>query len=236
MKRCSGRARTRCPRPRRRRGARRDLLLLHERAVGAEHLDPVVRRSHTYTRPSFDGSAQCTGFRNCWMSGASGIVGAEVRVVGLVAVGAPVALELARVHVDDGDALVARSRRRRTPRWRRVERDLGDAAEVLGAVAVGTACPGSRSARKRPSRVNLRMCESRPVAADPDVVHVVEREAVVRRGPVVALAGAAPGVHEVALGVELEDVRRGNAALAGRRVGGRADLGALVELSRRWMT
>ena len=29
-------------------------------------------RSHTYTKPSSEGSAQCTGVRNCWMSGASG--------------------------------------------------------------------------------------------------------------------------------------------------------------------
>ena len=30
-------------------------------------------RSQTYTSPSFVGSAQCTGVRNCGMSGASGL-------------------------------------------------------------------------------------------------------------------------------------------------------------------
>ena len=54
-----------------------------------------------------------------------GIVAAQVRVVGLVAVGAPVALERAGVHVEDGHALVAVAvgdvglvgRRRRRRSW-----------------------------------------------------------------------------------------------------------------------
>ena len=64
-------------------------------------------RSQTYTIPSFVGSAQWTGVRNCLRERRVRIVVAERRVVRLLAVGAPVALELAGVHVDDGDAVVA---------------------------------------------------------------------------------------------------------------------------------
>src|ERR1035437_7146347 len=34
-----------------------------------------LARSQTYTRPSVVGSAQCTGFRNCCATGASGLYG-----------------------------------------------------------------------------------------------------------------------------------------------------------------
>src|SRR5215217_9765896 len=34
-----------------------------------------LTRSHTYTKPSLDGSAQCTGLRNCFAGGADGSYG-----------------------------------------------------------------------------------------------------------------------------------------------------------------
>src|SRR6185295_19453486 len=52
------------------------------------------------------------------------------------------------------------------------------------------------------------------VAADPNVALVVDGDAVVRLGPLEALAGAAPMADEVACGVELEHGRRRDAALA----------------------
>ena len=125
-----------------------------------------------------------------------GIVAAEVGVVRLVAVGAPVALELAGVGVDDGDALVAVA--------------VGD---------VGLVRPSRRRRSSRPCRsARCRCCRSctpvladlhqelavlrelqhhavaAAVAADPDVALVVDGDAVVRRRPLIAVAVAAAPV------------------------------------------
>ena len=63
------------------------------------------------------------------------------------------------------------------------------------------------------------------VAADPDVALVVDRDAVVRIGPLVPFARAAPVPHHVALRVELEHRRRRHAAVDRHlRVGRRLDL------------
>ena len=67
------------------------------------------------------------------------------------------------------------------------------------------------------------------VAADPDVVHVVDEEAVLPVGPLVAVTGTAPGLDDVAFLVELDHRRRGDAALRGRRVG----RGAALALGQR---
>ena len=63
------------------------------------------------------------------------IVAAEIRVVGLVAVGAPVALELPGVGVDDDDAFVAVAVGDVGLVGLGIDEDLGDAAEVLDVVA-----------------------------------------------------------------------------------------------------
>src|SRR5690606_17463532 len=73
----------------------------------------------------------------------------------------------------------------------------------------------------------------RSVATDPDVIHVVDGDAVVGRGPnVIAIVHSGlttPRIDEVTLGIELEDGRCGRTALTGRRVGRCAGLGALVQ-------
>ncbi len=70
---------------------------------------------------------------------------------------------------------------------------------------------------------------ARAVAADPHVVLVVDRDAVVRLGPVVSRLGTAPRLHEIAGRIELQHRRRRHAALAERRLLRRADLVARVE-------
>ena len=68
------------------------------------------------------------------------------------------------------------------------------------------------------------------VAADPDVALVVDMDAVVGFRPLVALARPAPGAHQVAVRIELQDRRRRAAALGDRRI----ELGApLVVVQRR---
>src|SRR5262249_44611964 len=68
---------------------------------------------------------------------------------------------------------------------------------------------------------------SASVAADPHVALVVDGDAMVRLGPVVALSLAAPVADQVALAVELEHRRRRGAAHRGLRRGGRVLLAGL---------
>ena len=162
----------------------RDEHFLHERAVRLEDLDAIVRAV-----ADVDAGRRSTARRSApgcgtaVIGGAFGIVGAEIRVVRLVAVRAPVALELAGVGVDDDDALVAvavgdvglvglRDRRRSSR--------AGRSSRCRCCPCSARAC---RSAsRNLPSCVNFRSCESRPdVAADPDVALVVDGDAVIRR-------------------------------------------------------
>ena len=66
------------------------------------------------------------------------------------------------------------------------------------------------------------------VATNPDVAGRIDRDAVVRGGPLEALALPrlpAPGVHEISFGVELEDRRGRGAAFAGLGVGVEPGLG-----------
>src|SRR5207248_3495126 len=68
---------------------------------------------------------------------------------------------------------------------------------------------------------------SAAVPANPDVAFVVDGDAVIRVGPVVALARSTPVADQVAGGVELENRRRRSAALRGRRRGRGVDLAGL---------
>src|SRR5712692_10310805 len=58
------------------------------------------------------------------------------------------------------------------------------------------------------------------VAADPDVAFVIHGDAMIRIGPIVTRAGAAPVPDEVALFVELKNGRSRNTALRSRRFRG----------------
>ena len=64
-------------------------------------------RSQTYSKPSLESSAQCTGIAELLRGRSIRIVVAKVGVVGFVAVGAPVPLVLAGIGVEDDHAMVA---------------------------------------------------------------------------------------------------------------------------------
>ena len=74
------------------------------------------------------------------------VVVAEVGVVRLVAVGAPVALHLAGVGVEHGDALVAVAVGDVGLVGLRIDPDLGDAAEILQIVAAAVLAEARRPA------------------------------------------------------------------------------------------
>ena len=158
------------------------------------------------------------------------IVEAEVAIVGLLPVRAPIPLELSRGPIEHGDAFVEVPVGDEGFFTAGVEGDLGHSPEVLLVVAPagelrlrpGRALVASRSGvsellqelsiprELKDVRISL------PVAADPEVIHGVDGDPVVRLRPVVPRAGAAPVTDEVPLGVELQNGRSGNAALDSR--------------------
>src|SRR6185503_10591763 len=102
------------------------------------------------------------------------------------------------------------------------DEDLGDAAEVVRVAAARLVKRLALVVLAREARVRLAVLGdelpvlgelhdlriARTVAADPDHAGVIDEDAVVRRRPVVAGAGAAPVADEVAGLVEGENRRR----------------------------
>ena len=158
-----------------------------------------------------------------------GLVRTEVGVVRLVAVGAPVAFELSGIGVDDRHALVQVAVGEIRLVGRRVDEDLGDAAErdrIVAAAGVGRLAilhrtqAGVGLADLQEELAGAAELEhlriARPVAADPHVALVIDGDAVIRRRPLVAGAGTAPVSDQLAVGIELEHRRRRTAALVGQ--------------------
>ena len=147
------------------------------------------------------------------------VVAAEVRVVRLVAVRAPVALDLAGVHVDDRDAVVAVAVGHVGFVGLLVERDLRDLVERPHVVAAGARVGEAELLDELAVLRELQdVAVVGAVAADEQVALAVGRDAVVRLGPLVALAGTAPRAHEVAFGDRTRDRRRRHAALGRGRI------------------
>ena len=171
----------------------------------------------------------------------AGRVLAEVQlVVRGLAVGAPVAFELAGVGVDHDDPAVEVAVRNVDLVRLRVDGELRDAAEVLHVVAVAHEPRLVLASTLVDPRVRLADLHQElavagelegvgvaaAVAPDPHVVHVIDEDAVVRRRPfeLAALARTAPVADQVAVRIELEHRRRRNAALGERRILRGADL------------
>ena len=82
------------------------------------------------------------------------------------------------------------------------------------------------SARRLPARGSAAAAARRirigsdAISADPDVAFVIDRDAVVRVGPFVALARSAPMLNQIPSLVECENRWRGHAACRSRRIGG----------------
>ena len=151
------------------------------------------------------------------------VVAAEVGVVRLVAVGAPVALELTGLGVHHHHALVAVAVGHVQLVILLVDEDLRHLEEVVGGVAVRLdALLAELLDELAVARELQHQSVGAAVAANPDEPFAVGEDAVVAVGPVVALAGSAKRMDDVAGLVELDDRRRLLAAFAGRRglVGG----------------
>ena len=133
---------------------------------------------------------QWTGLRNCCERGRLGIVGAEIGVVRLVAVGAPVALHLAGVGVEHRDALVEVAVGDIGLVGLGIDPDLGDAAEVLQVVAALVAAGVAHLHDELAIIGELQdLGILLAVAADPHIALVVDMDAMVGLRPLVAGAG-----------------------------------------------
>src|SRR5688572_30800675 len=194
-------------------GLRLEERFLHERAVGPEHLHAIVdaiadvdelilRDDDAVDRP------ELLRGRRRW------IVIPDTGVIGFRAVGAPVALVLAGIGVENDDAAIAVAvgdvglvgrgideDLRRPPQMFRVVAAFVDAlsADLQEELAV--------AGELQDVRVLLLV-----VAADPDVAFVIDREAMVVRGPLVAVPRTTPVPEQVACLIELEHGRRRRAA------------------------
>ena len=204
--------------------------LLHERAVRPEHLHAVVDAIADVDEPVVRPLGAVHRVAELLRRRRRRIVGAEVGVVRLVAVGAPVALHLAGVGVDHRDALVEVAVGDVGLVGLRVDPDLGDAAEVLEVVAAGVLAEPADLHQELAVLGELQDVRVlRAVAADPDVALVVDVDAVVRLRPLVALAGPPHERTRLPSGIELEHRRRGAAAFGNRRI----ELGALLVVVQR---
>ena len=167
--------------------------LLHERAVRLEHLHAVVRAVAHVDQPvvraldAVHRIAELRGRRR------RRIVRAEVGVVRLVAVGAPVALHLAGVGIEHGDALVVVAVGDIGLVGLRIDPDLGHAAEILQVVAAAVLAELADLQQELAVLGELEDVRVLlAVAADPDIAFVVDMDAVVGLRPLVALARDRP--------------------------------------------
>ena len=233
---------------------RRHEDFLHELAFLREDLDAVVDAVAGVDEAVVRNLGAVHRVRELLRRCLAGLVARHRQVGRRLAVRAPNALDLAVVEVDDRDAVVQVTVRDVAFVRLRIDEDLGDAAVVVHVLAVGDIAglrTGGRSglevrvlagAGLAVLRHELAVARElqdvrvvRPVAADPHETLVVDHDAVVRLGPLVATGrvGTAPAAHQVAGRIEFEHRRRRDAAFADARTGRRrlSELGA-VETGR----
>ncbi len=138
----------------------RDDDFLHERAVAREHLNPVVGAVADVHEAVVRDLRAVHRIAELLRRRRLRVVGPQIGVVGLVAVGAPVALERAGVGVDHDDALVAIAVGDVGFVRRRIDEDLRGAPEVLRVVAAGVLSRMTHLQQELAVLVNLRMCAS----------------------------------------------------------------------------
>ena len=195
-----------------------DPRFLDELAVRREHLDAVVDAVADVDQAVVRQLGAVHRRAELLRQRRVGVVASEVGVVRLVAVGAPVALELAGVGVDARRRACCRSRRRCRPRSSFLStKILATMPKCSVSVAVDRhALLADLHQELAVLRELQHHAVAGAVAADPDVALVVDGDAVVRRRPLVAVAvGAAPVAEQVAL----LDRTRGSAAPSAARAG-----------------
>ncbi len=134
----------------------------------------------------------------------------EIAVVGLLAVRAPVPFVGAGRGVKDDDTVVHVAVGDVELVGGPVEGHVGGAAEVLRIVAAAALTLAADLHHELPLARELQNVRVfLPAAAQPDMVCVVDVDAMLEVGPLVALARTAPRRHDVAGGIEFDHRRRG---------------------------
>ena len=232
----------------RRLGVLGDEHFLDEGAVGLEHLQPIVEPVADVDQAVVGDVGAVHRVAEVRERRRVGVVEPELdAVVGRLAVGAPEPLHLAGGGVEHGDAAVEVAVGDVGLVGLGLDEDLGDPAEALLIAAPGREGRLPLLVLAGHPRVGLAVLGdelavlgelhdvrvARAVAADPHHAGVVDEDAVVRVGPVVALPGATPALDQVAGLVEGEHAGRAGAAVAGLQlerllVGGQG-VGAAVD-------
>ena len=191
---------------------------LDEAAVLAEHLDAVVDAVADIDQPVIGDLDAMHGIAELLRHRRLGIVGRLLVVVGRVAIGAPVPLVGAGGGVEHDDAVVAVAVGDVDLVGLLVDRGFGGLAELRGVVAA--------LARRDLADLHHEFAVEGEfqdgvvvvgIAADPDETPLVDLDAVFAPDPLIAFAGAAPGAQQVAVAVEFQHWRRGDAAFRARR-------------------
>ena len=188
---------------------------LHERAVDAKHLHAIGLAIADIHEPVIRAFDAVNRVAELLCRRRVRIVLAEIRVVRLIAVGAPVALYLAGIGVEHSHALVEIAVGNIRLVGLRVDPDLRHSAKILEIVAAGVLARATHLHQKLSvfrELQNVRIFHA--VAADPHIALVVDVDAVIGFRPLVALPRTAPGPDQVSGGIEHEHRRCTAAALA----------------------
>ena len=212
-------------------------------SVGLEDLNAVVR-AVAHVQHAVIGQRDGVNRRTELVGLLPRLVSGQLRVVGFVAVGAPMPLVFARVRIHHDHAPIPVAVRHEKLVGARVNHRLGGKLEVLDVVAA--------PAHERPADLHQELsaagefqhhavmhpvlahgalvererclCRDATVPADPHVAFVVDIDAVSRGRPIVPLAGTAPMPDQLAGRIEGEYRRSGEAAIRRRRIPSRVDL------------
>src|SRR5215467_9863019 len=206
-------------------------VLAHEGAVGVEDLDAIIDAIANVKQAVLRKRDAVHGIAVLLRDRVARLVGPQLAVVRLLAVGSPPTLDLAGVAVDHGEEPVAIAVGNITFIGLGIDVDLRDPSEVLRVVAarVLALMPGLRQELAVLGELqDLGILGA--VAAEPDIALAVDEHTVHRFRPLVARARGAPGVDLIALRIEREHRRGRLAAVCGWRIELRA---LLVVVQRR---
>ncbi len=158
------------------------------------------------------------GNRNCCAGGASGSVRTEIHVARLVAIRTPHPLEGERPGVEHDDASIAVAVSDVQLVAHRIDDEVGRPSHIRGVIASLAHARLAELAQELAllgESQNLMILGA--VAGEPHDVLLIDEDTVLGLRPVVPLTRTSPRVHQLARLIELENRRRGNAAVGLRR-------------------
>jgi len=194
-----------------------DIAFLHECAVGPEHLDAIVS-AIPHVHEAIVGNLNRMHGVELRRPGTFEGAGVRSGVVRPFSVGSPVALVSSGVRVIDDYAAVPVAIRNKHFVGFRIHGDARRPVQVLSIVAAsGFAVVANLKEEFSILSEFQDIGVFGAVAGDPDVVLVIDKDAVFGVWPFVTKSGTAPALDQISGGVELEDRRRRYAAVGLRR-------------------